>query len=166
MNKRGFTMIEVIVVTLIIATLALIVAPSFKNSTLTSNIEKAKVGLVELGVAARLYYEMHPGSTQIQGLLRESQFSALTPTEANDEQGYTYLRNKSRWSMRVNGTDYTLAGLNCKYSIGEDKAQTLVSAECLFRDDDEQEDCYLFTIERNNPALVKRSIGVASCENM
>ena len=77
-NKKGFTLIEVIVVTLIIAALALLVAPSFKNSTITNDMEKAKMGLVEFTNAVKLYNEVHP-SVPISGTFTSIMYSQLAP---------------------------------------------------------------------------------------
>lgn len=156
LNKKGFTMIEIIVVTLIIATLALLVAPSFKNSTMTADIEKAKIGLVELNTAVKLYYEVNP-SGNISGIFNNNTYQKLTKTVNNDAQGYTYLHNAARWEQRSNGS-YSLKGINCKYNIGAIGADETTSVECIFKDDNKNNECYKFSINKNNPAVVKRQI--------
>ncbi len=80
-NKKGFTLVEVIAVTLIIAALALLVVPSFKNSALTNKMEKAKVGLIELTNSVKLYNEVH--DTPLSGVLNNAMFDTLTTIDQN-----------------------------------------------------------------------------------
>lgn len=163
-NKKGFTLIELVVVTLIIATLALLVAPSFKNSTLTTNVEKAKIGLVELNTAVKFYYEVNPGADDIEGLFNNDKWTKL---KSEDSQGYVYLHNAGKW-VPQSGSYYSLAGVNCKYTIGAETDNELTSTECLFTDDDNEKECYKFFINKDNPAVIQRAIlDVGShCENM
>lgn len=163
MNKRGFTLIEVIVVTLIIAALALLVVPSFKNSALTNQMEKAKVGLVELTTAVKLYREVNTGA--LSGVFDDNMFSKLT---TEDEQGYIYLRNQNRWAHRPgSATDYSLIDangvLNCKYTINDATSNVLSSVLCEFdKIDQAGTECYNFFINRDNPAVIKKQDGDCS----
>lgn len=168
-NKKGFTMIEIIVVTLIIATLALLVAPSFRNSQMTANIEKAKIGLVELNTAVKLYYEVNPSDDISGDLISEGVvYQKLTKSTDADDQGYTYLHNPGRWKPRPGGSELAFDGLNCKYRIGESSSVQTTTVTCRFTDDENTDDCYIFFINKNNPALVQRTFGGlnAECENM
>ncbi len=164
-NKKGFTMIEIIVVTLIIATLALLVAPSFRNSQMTANIEKAKIGLVELNTAVKLYYEVNPNGN-LSGILEQENFDTLSTKDTTQE--YTYLHNPGRWTSRPGGAELSFDGLNCKYTIGESSADVTTSVTCRFTDDEDTDDCYIFFINKDNPALVQRTFGGLNdqCQNM
>lgn len=166
MSKKGFTLIEVIVVTLIIATLALLVAPSFKNSTMTTSMEVAKSGLVELSNAVKLYYEVNPSATNLAGILEETNLDLLRNKDT--QQGYTYLKNGSRWKLRhSSATEYSLNGMRCQYTIGTKSANEIVSVKCLFKDDSDQEECDKFFIEKTNPAVIKKTgLEGESCENI
>ena len=95
LNKKGFTMIELIVVTLIIATLALLVAPSFRNSQMTADIEKAKIGLVELNTAVKLYYEVNENG-DLQGLFSNTTYNKLTSHDEQEDRGGG--EGKYQWS--------------------------------------------------------------------
>lgn len=167
-KKEGFTLIEVVVVTLIIAALALLVAPSFKNSTLTNQMEKAKIGLVELTTAVKLYNEVH--STTLSGTFNNDMFNTLT--QEDTAQGYVYLQNSGRWGLRT-ATDYSLYDgnsiLNCKYIIGQGTDDIVASAKCEFDEvDGDGTECYQFYIERTNPAVVKKQIldGDSDCNDL
>ena len=167
-DKKGFTLIEVIVVTLIIATLALLVAPSFKNSALTNQMEKAKIGLVELTTAVKLYNEVHPTNDHISGVLDQENFEKLT--EEDEDHGYVYLQNSDRWGIRSGSpTEYSLWGgdgvLECRYTIGGVEDDFLSSAGCQFYDEAGNEECYNFSINRTNPAVIVKT-RLDNCENI
>ena len=158
-NKKGFTLVEVIAVTLIIAALALLVVPSFKNSALTSQMEKAKVGLIELTTAVKLYNEVH--STPLSGVLNTTMFETLSTIDEN--QGYRYLQHPARWAIRPNSfNQYSLldsdGALNCRYTVGDTQdASILTQTKCSFRKiDQEGTECYMFYVQRNNPAVIKK----------
>ena len=159
--KKGFTLIEVVIVTLIIAALALLVAPSFKNSTITNQMEKAKIGLVELVTAVKLYNEVN--SIHLSGNFNQAMFDALSIEDGN--QGYTYLQNATgRWGQRTAGEYSLIDGtatngiLNCRYSIGDTSNSSILAyTKCKFdRIDEEGSECYKFYIENANPAVIKK----------
>ena len=163
MNKKGFTLVEVIAVTLIIAALALLVVPSFKNSALTNQMEKAKVGLVELTTAVKLYREAH--TEPISGVFDNAMFNALT-----DPADEVYLRNANRWAHRPgSATEYSLIDvngvLNCQYTItaASSTSPLLSSALCQFpKVDEDGTECYNFYMEKANPAVIKKQDGDCS----
>jgi len=157
LSKKGFTLMEVIIITLIIAALALLVVPSFKNSALTNQVEKAKVGLIELTTAVKLYNEDH--TVPMTGVLNVSNFDSLTQAGPS---GYAYLLHGERWAPRSGSNDYSLRDnngvLNCQYIIGDSQDNNiLASVKCKFNKIDEAGTlCYRFYIQRNNPALIKK----------
>ena len=155
-NKKGFTLIEVIVVTLIIAALALLVVPSFKNSALTNQMEKAKIGLVELTTAVKLYNEVN--ATPLVGVFNTEMLDVLT--NQSDPQGYKYLANRNRWGV-LSGSKVSLVDggsiLNCEYYIGSSTDASLSYTDCAFdKIDEEGQECYRFSINRADPAVVKK----------
>ena len=167
LNKKGFTLIEVVVVTLIIAALALLFGPSFKNSALTNQMEKAKIGLVELTTAVKLYNEVH--TTPLTGDLDETMFNTLTQ---DTTQGYVYLQDAGRWEQRSGATEYSLRDggsvLNCRYTVGNTaNAAILASVKCQFNKvDQEGTECYLFFIEKTNPAVIKKESTEVNCDDL
>jgi len=159
MSKKGFTLIEVIVVTLIIAALALLVAPSFKNSALTNQMEKAKIGLIELSTSVKLYNEVH--STPLSGVLDTDMFNTLT--QYDGDQGYVYLQHAGRWGIRpTSANQYSLRDtngpLNCRYTVGDvENGDILTQTKCKFdKIDQDGTECYRFYIEKTNPAVIKK----------
>lgn len=170
-SKNGFTLIEVIVVTLIIAALALLVAPSFRNSTLTNQMEKAKMGLVELYTAVRLYNEVHPNN-QLSGVFKSDMFELLFYDI--DEQGYTYLPNgDARWGIRNLADDELSVNdasgvLNCRYTVGDSTTDWLVRTKCLLnRVDGDGTECYEFFIAKNSPDVIRKTAqSEVNCEDL
>ena len=162
-NRKGFTLIEVVVVILVIATLALLVVPSFKNSALTNKMEKAKVGLVELTTAVKLYNEVNPNST-LTGAFDREMFEKLI----NSDQGYAYLQSSGRWG-EGNSNLYALRDtdgvMNCRYTINPDTTK-LSQVICQFNKVDESgTECYKFYIEKANPAVIKKESNEADCND-
>lgn len=66
MNKKGFTLMEILVVVLIIAILVSFYSLTYRKSVHVRNNERARSMLVELANAAKLYNEMFP-NTKIAG---------------------------------------------------------------------------------------------------
>ena len=66
MNKKGFTLMEILVVVLIIAILVSLYTLTYRKSVHVRNNERARAMLVELANAAKLYNEMYP-DTKISG---------------------------------------------------------------------------------------------------
>ena len=157
-NKKGFTLIEVVVVTLIIAALALLVAPSFKNSTVTNDMEKAKMGLTEYTNAMKLYNEVNPNNP-LTGYLKSHQFGHLI---ADNENNLTYLQHyEGRWMPAAGSTYYTFLNLECVFRYDGGTNGIISRAMCYFPkyNNEEEKDCYWFTIYKNNPLVIKREIG-------
>ena len=160
LNKKGFTLIEVVVVTLIIAALALLVAPSFKNSTVTNQMEKAKIGLVELNNAVKLFREVNPSQAEsLTGVFDAAKWALLS--NANDPEGFMYLQAPNRWAQKGSPSQYSLVDggtvLNCKYTINTVSENTMIFTNCAFdRADDDGRECFKFFIQKTNPAVVKK----------
>ncbi len=160
-NKKGFTLIEVVVVVLVIATLALLVVPSFKNSTLTNKMEKSKVGLVEVTTAVKLYNEVNSNDI-LTGSFDREMYEKLI----DSSQGYAYLQSPGRWGegdsdfYALKDTDGVM---NCRYTINPD-ATKLSQVICQFDKVDESgTECYKFYIEKTNPAVIKKESNQEDC---
>ena len=153
-NTKGFTLIEVVVVTLIIAVLAVMVAPSFKNSTVTNDMEKAKMALIEYTNAVKLYNEINPNNP-ISGWFVNSQLQNLTNGTNNN---IVYLQNPggNRWHIGE-GSKITFLQLNCIFGYMPATNQ-LARAMCRLPkyDDEEGTDCYWFVIYKSDPLIIKK----------
>ncbi len=60
MNKKGFTLMEILVVVLIVAILISMYSLTYQRTVGTRNNERARAMLVELANAAKLHNEMNP----------------------------------------------------------------------------------------------------------
>jgi prepilin-type N-terminal cleavage/methylation domain-containing protein len=74
MTKRGFTLIEVLVVVVVIAIIAILAFPSYKKANEVSKNEAARGKLLELSNAVRMYNEDARGSQRIAGDLAGNAF--------------------------------------------------------------------------------------------
>lgn len=61
MNKKGFTLVEILVVVLLIAILTALYTSSHEKATIIRKNEQATARFMELTNAARLHNEMYPG---------------------------------------------------------------------------------------------------------
>jgi len=67
MKKRGFTLVEIMVVVLIIGGLSMLVFPNFKAAMLNAKEKDAKILIGKLDSAVMAYYKDHPNDTIFGG---------------------------------------------------------------------------------------------------
>jgi len=97
-NKKGFTLIEVLVVVVLIAILSMLAFPSFKKSREVNKNEAAKVKLLEVANAARLYNE--DASTKVVGRFGQPVGTFVDPIVlfySTNAQKVAYLKNIESW---------------------------------------------------------------------
>lgn len=58
-NQKGFTLVELLIVVIILAVLAAIVVPQFGSSTEDANISTLKANLASLRSTVEVYYQQH-----------------------------------------------------------------------------------------------------------
>jgi prepilin-type N-terminal cleavage/methylation domain-containing protein len=138
LSEKGFTLIEVIVVVVVIAIVALIAFPSYLKSRITAQNDAARVRLLELANAARMYNEDAKGKEKVAGDLAGAALSGFSDprklfgrTEDDESSGFKYLTprvwhttggayNFSGYTYYVCNPDVTSAsqpaGSNCKAS--------------------------------------------------
>lgn len=107
LNKKGFTLIEVLVVVVLIAIVSMIAFPSFKKSREVNRNEAAKVKLLEVANAARMYNE--DAATKVAGRFGSALSGYLDPLALFYPQGgtgSTYLKNMEAWSGTGSSTNY------------------------------------------------------------
>jgi prepilin-type N-terminal cleavage/methylation domain-containing protein len=75
LSEKGFTLIEVLVVVVVIAIIALIAFPSYLKSRITAQNDAARVRLLELANAARMYNEGAKGKFRVAGDLAGNKLS-------------------------------------------------------------------------------------------
>ncbi|MDR1124136.1 MAG: prepilin-type N-terminal cleavage/methylation domain-containing protein [Elusimicrobiota bacterium] len=97
-DKKGFTLIEVLVVVVVVAILALLAFASYKRARLTAQNEMARAKLVEVAMAAQMYNEDARGSARVAGGLGQARVAGFqnaellflrTPTDTS----FSYLKN-------------------------------------------------------------------------
>lgn len=144
MKKKGFTLIEVLVVVLIIAVLFAMYSASYESSKITRRNEKARAMFVEFANAARLFNEMYP-STRLVGTFGDTMgvasskcpncghpcilFEGYTDQE-NAETMHSFVLKPLEWelydvgscssSFNYDGYDFILCN---PYFINEEGAQ-------------------------------------------
>jgi prepilin-type N-terminal cleavage/methylation domain-containing protein len=82
--KKGFTLIEVLVVVVIIAIVALLAFPSYKKARVVSQNEAARAKLVEVATAARMFNEDARGILGDERVMGAFHNKDLTPERFRD----------------------------------------------------------------------------------
>ncbi|MDR0734599.1 MAG: prepilin-type N-terminal cleavage/methylation domain-containing protein [Elusimicrobiota bacterium] len=106
-NKKGFTLLEILVVIVVIAILSLLAMASYKRARVTSQNEMARVKLVEVAAAAQMYNEDARGENRVAGgfgrspvanFQRAELLFSRTATNDISASTYSYLKNKE-WNQ-------------------------------------------------------------------
>jgi len=98
-GKKGFTLIEILVVVVVIAIISLIAFASYRNARLASQNEMARGKLVEVANAARMFNEDNFGVNRVAGGFGVSPVpgfaSPLTLFESagNTDSNFSYIRD-------------------------------------------------------------------------
>lgn len=112
-NKKGFTLIEVLVVVVLIAIVSMIAFPSFKKSREITKNEGARLKLLEVSNAARMYNEDAP--IKVAGRFGQAQAGGFVDPQVlfydTNALKVAYLKNKDAWSgsgtnLNYNGYTY------------------------------------------------------------
>ena len=109
LNKKGFTLIEVLVVVVLIAIISMIAFPSFKKSREITKNEGARIKLLEVANAARMYNE--DATQKVAGrfgqVLSGGTFvDPLVMFYNNNALKAAYLKNQEAWSGNGINTNY------------------------------------------------------------
>ncbi len=120
-NKKGFTLIEVLVVVVLIAIVSMIAFPSFKKSREITKNEGARIKLLEVANAARMYNEDAP--IKVAGRFGQAQAGGFVDPQVlfynTNALKVAYLKNQDAWSgsgtnLNYNGYTYYV----CNPDIG------------------------------------------------
>jgi|GEM_PF-3357909 prepilin-type N-terminal cleavage/methylation domain len=146
MNKKGFTLMEILVVVLIVVILVSMFSLTYKKNVGTRNNERARALLVELANAAKLYNEMNPNH-RIYGGFGDNPPSAACPGCVNpcvlfrgssdDEVMTSYALKPREWGISnaaacgntINYQGYVFYICNPNY---DDQHTTQPNAACVF----------------------------------
>lgn len=123
-NKKGFTLIEVLVVVVLIAIVSMIAFPSFKKSREITKNEGARLKLLEVSNAARMYNEDAP--IKVAGRFGQAQAGGFVDPQVlfydTNALKVAYLKNKDAWSgsgTNLNYNGYTYYVCNPDISGGQ-----------------------------------------------
>lgn len=126
MNKKGFTLTELIVVIVIIGLVLLIVIPVSSNIMQNNAEEKGKFYVQTLENAVNTYCDMYKtdnvtlGELTSEGLFKTDGSNGVSTdlTEATfyrDPDGTVKFNNKElEISVKINGTEYSCSKAECK----------------------------------------------------
>lgn len=111
-NGKGFTLIEVLVVVVLIAIISMIAFPSFKKSREITKNEGARIKLLEVANAARMYNE--DATDKVAGRFGQALSSSFKNPEVlfdpKNALKAAYLKNRESWSgegLSLNYNGYT-----------------------------------------------------------
>ena len=109
LNKKGFTLVEIMIVVAIIALLAAIAVPNLLTARRTANEAAAKATVRSLSTAAEVYSTSHSGAYPANiGELTEFISSAANYCPAQTVQGYTYTCAYTAGGYSFTATPVTL----------------------------------------------------------
>lgn len=92
MNKKGFTMMELLVVFLIIAVLAAIAIPVFLGAIESSKVKADAATLKNVQSAARVYFQSNNNTVPTMDALVDDGYFEETPTlQAKVNEGKTFV---------------------------------------------------------------------------
>ena len=115
-GKKGFTLIELVIVILVIGVLAAVILPKFVGQVEKAKIATTKANLESLRSATRLYYSDNKGvlpatgaalvPNYIKRIPDEAITSSTTVVTANDGTGgWVYTAADGDWAINLTGTD-------------------------------------------------------------
>ena len=111
-NRRGFTLVELMVVIAILGILAALAVPKFANATDTARDTKLKADLRTLDGALNMYYAANNGYPQSLTALVPTYIASVPNDATGSPIAYTYYSNTT---YDLSGKDH--AG-NTRYSPG------------------------------------------------
>ncbi len=124
LNRKGFTLIEVLVVVVLIAIVSMIAFPSFKKSREITKNEGARLKLLEVANAARMYNEDAP--IKVAGRFGQALSSSFVDPQVmfynTNALKVAYLKNQDSWSgsgINLNYNGYTYYICNPDISGGQ-----------------------------------------------
>ena len=112
---KGFTLVELLIVVIILAILAAIVVPQFASSTDDAKLSSLDTTLANMRSAIDLYYQQHgkyPGAVVSSGGTCDSGVADATGTTANSKEAF--IAQLTRYTNAA-GNACTGTGANYKY---------------------------------------------------
>ena len=101
-NKKGFTLVELLIVVIILAVLAAIVVPQFGSSTEDAKISTLKANLASMRNALELYYHQHDST--YPGAVSETDGTTATDSTTCPTAFVAQLTQYTNKAGKVSGT--------------------------------------------------------------
>ncbi|MFA5062652.1 MAG: prepilin-type N-terminal cleavage/methylation domain-containing protein [Candidatus Omnitrophota bacterium] len=130
MNRKGFTLVEIMVIVAIIALLAAIIVPNFLNSRLASNTETAKVNILSLSKACETYSTVNNGVYPDSVAKLATFISVAKSYCANETGGITSVQGYN-YKCSLGAGGYTLEASPVKAGITGSAAYTVTTGGAL-----------------------------------
>jgi type IV pilus assembly protein PilA len=112
MNRKGFTLVEIMIVVAIIALLAAIAIPNLLSAKRTANTAAAKANIRALSTAAEVYATGHNGAYPETVAALKSYIDAADTLCAKTVQGYIY-------NCGLGATTYTITATPSSATSGD-----------------------------------------------
>lgn len=133
-KKRGFTLIEMLVVVLIIGILAAIALPQYQKAVVKSRVAEGLANLRTLGKAVELCQMEHGSSGKYTDECSVFKNLPISLGDVGEDPAYLYTQYFAYFPQNVNGDDHILATADFEEQGFPWKPNHTDVCFCLFRD--------------------------------
>lgn len=109
-KKKGFTLIELMIVIAIIAILAAILVPNFLRARNQGNVTACKSNLKNLATSMEMYATDNSGAYPTASTLLTTAYLQTLPTCPSSRTGYSYNLSSTLYTVLCSGTFHVGVG--------------------------------------------------------